>query len=976
METDLLAKLNDQQREAVTHVEGPLMIVAGAGTGKTTVVTHRIAWLIDQGHAKPEEILALTFTDKAAGEMEERVDRLLPYGYVDLQISTFHSFAERLLRERGVEMGLSRDFRLANELDAWLLARQNFEWFDLKHFRPLGNPTKYIRSLLTHFSRAKDVGVGPEEYMAHVEGMKADLDGAQAGDEVTAEIARLEELAGAYVTYQQILLENDCLDFGDLMLYTLKLLRERPGVLESLRAQYPFVLVDEFQDTNDAQYEIVRTIASPRNNITVVGDDDQSIYKFRGASLANILRYEADYPSAKKVVLNTNYRSVQSILDHAHDFIQHNNPNRLEASGGLSKKLVAHAGGDGRIEHLHCTTATEEVKRVVDTILNLRKDTQADWSDFAILVRSNSAGTDFAQALERHRIPFQFLALSGLYTKPAILDMMAYLRSLDDAFDSPSFYRLLVSPLCGISERGVMELNRIARRKGRSLFEACEGAQMMDQLLVDDQVKIRRLLQDRERFAREARTRPVGELFVLVAKESGYLEHLNTLPEREKLEAFGFLQQFYQRLKSFERRDEHPILHRFLAEFAHERDAGEEGSLSIDLEDGPDMIKIMTVHAAKGLEFKYVFVVNLVDQRFPTRARSDAIPLPEGLGSSAPDGANAHIEEERRLFYVAMTRAKEGLFLCSAEDYGGARKRKVSRFLLELGYESSAPVGKETIVLIDEDTGEGMVDTTSDNPRLPIPKQFSFTQLAAFKTCPLQYKFAHVLKVPVMGKWTFSYGKTMHNTLQRFFVLWLERTGTQQASLFDAAPTPAEGTPVSMEELMEAYAACWQDDWYVNDRQREEYREEGRKSLRAYYKLIEQQPPTPFSIEQGFTLKLGDVVLKGRIDRMDTFEDGVEIIDYKTGTPKTKLDKGNKEQLLLYQLAARDVLGLNPKKLTFHYLKDNSQVSFLGSDQDLLDLEESMVDRVQSIRSSVFNASPGFHCKFCDFADICEYRQR
>ena len=175
METDLLANLNDEQREAVTHVDGPLMIVAGAGTGKTTVVTNRIAWLIDQGHAKPEEILALTFTDKAAGEMEERVDLLLPYGYVDLQISTFHSFAEKLLRNRGVEIGLSRDFRLANELDAWLLARQNFDQFDLKHYRPLGNPTKYIRSLLSHFSRAKDVGIGPEEYLAYVEGMKAEI---------------------------------------------------------------------------------------------------------------------------------------------------------------------------------------------------------------------------------------------------------------------------------------------------------------------------------------------------------------------------------------------------------------------------------------------------------------------------------------------------------------------------------------------------------------------------------------------------------------------------------------------------------------------------------------------------------------------------------------------------------------------------------------------------------------------------------
>jgi DNA helicase II / ATP-dependent DNA helicase PcrA len=962
METDLLANLNDEQREAVTHVDGPLMIVAGAGTGKTTVVTNRIAWLIDQGHAKPEEILALTFTDKAAGEMEERVDRLLPYGYVDLQISTFHAFAEHLLRERGVEIGLSRDFRLANELDAWLLARQNFDRFELNHYRPLGNPTKYIRSLLTHFSRAKDVGIGPEEYLEYVEGMKADIDSAQASDEVAAEITRLEELAGAYATYQKILLENDCLDFGDLMLYTIKLLKDRPGTLESVRAQYKFVLVDEFQDTNDAQYEIVKMIATPRNNLTVVGDDDQSIYKFRGASLANIMRFEEDFAKAKRVVLTTNYRSAQAILDHAHGFIQNNNPNRLEASANLSKKLTAHQEGEARIEHLHCADAAEEVKRVVEYIAEYRAMGN-DWSDFAILVRSNSAGTDFAQALEKHRIPFQFLALSGLYTKPAILDLMAYMRIIDNAFDSASFYRVLISSLCGVSERTIMELNQEARKKGKSLFELCESITGMDSVTDEDKGRIQELLKARDEFAKEAFDRNVGELFVQVAKESGYLEYLNGLPERKKLDAFGFLQQFYQRLKSFEKRGDNPVLHHFLAEFAHERDAGEEGSLSIDLEDGPDMVRIMTVHAAKGLEFKYVFVVNLVDQRFPTRARSDAIKLPEGLGSSAPVEGDAHIEEERRLFYVAMTRAKEGLFFCSAADYGGARKRKISRFLVELGYEQSAIEGTEVISLLDEDTGMPQVETL-DEVRLPIPKQFSFTQLAAFKTCPLQYKFAHVLKVPVMGKWTFSYGKTMHNTLQRFFTLWLERSGGPQE------------VPVSLDEMMDAYAVCWLDDWFVNDRQREEYREQGRKSLRGYYKTIETNVPSPLSIEQGFTLKIGDVVLKGQIDRMDEFDGGVEIIDYKTGNPKTKLAKGDKEQLLLYQLAARDVLGLEPKKLTFHYLKDNSSVSFLGTDDELLSLQESIVERVNGIRSSEFAATPGFHCKFCDFADICEYRQR
>ena len=965
-EIDLLGKLNDEQKEAVMHTEGPLMIVAGAGTGKTTVVTHRIAWLIDQGHVKPEGILALTFTDKAAGEMEERVDCLLPYGYVDLQISTFHAFCERLLREFGVEIGLSRDFRLANELDAWLLTRQSFDTFDLKHYRPLGNPTKFLRSLLTHYSRAKDSALEPDKYLEFVNSKYSEIDLSKASEEEVSEHDRLHELAKSYQTYQDVLLANDSLDFGDLLLYSLKLLKERPGVLETLRARYPFVLVDEFQDTNDAQYQLVKLIAGPKNNLTVVGDDDQSIYKFRGASLANILRFDEDYSSARKIVLTKNYRSVQKILDHAHAFIQHNNPNRLEASseGALSKKLEAHHEGEGVIEHIHAPRIEDEVAKVVEKISDLKVE-GVDWKDFAILVRSNNAGTDFAQALERHKIPFQFLALSGLYTKSVILDLLAWIRIVDDSYDSPSMYRILTQEMHSFSERLVMDLNHLARKEGRSLFQACETATTSSDFDPEDSEKLRTLIDQIEGYQKEARTRRVGELFIVIAKETGYLEWMNTLDERLKQDSFGYLQQFYERLKGFERRHEAPMLHNFLSEFKHERDAGEEGSLSVDMEDGPDTVRIMTVHAAKGLEFKYVFVVNLVNQRFPTRKKSEAIPLPEGL--VAVDDTGEHVEEERRLFYVAMTRAKEGLFFTSAKDYGGARKRKISRFLNELGYED---LSSDQSVVIDL-TKEGQeVVQVDELHKYPIPKQFSFTQLAAFNTCPLQYKFAHILKVPVFGKWTFSFGKSMHNTLQRFFTVWLERVV--------ANDTDENVLPVTLEEMMEMYALNWLDDWYVNDRQREEYRAKGRESLKAFYRQTENEGATPFSIEMGFTLKLGDIVVKGRIDRIDTFEDGVEIIDYKTGTPKTakKLSKGDKEQLLLYHLAARDVLGLAPKRLTFHYLEDNSKVHFVAKDKELIELQEKIVDRVQNIRSSSFNATPGFHCKFCDFADICSFRAK
>lgn len=974
---NLLENLNPEQLKAVTHGKGPLMIVAGAGTGKTTVITQRIAWLIEQGHAKPEQILALTFTDKAAGEMEERVDMLLPMGYVDLQISTFHAFCEKLLRQYGAEIGLSRDFRLMTELDTWLLVRHSFDELPLEYFRPMGNPTKYLRGLLSHFSRAKDEGITPDMYLKFAEEQTADQDSATSSDDAFGDPARTDELARAYAAYQKILANADALDFGDLLMFSLKLLKERPAVLKAVRAQYTWMLVDEFQDTNKVQYELVKLIAAPANNLTIVGDDDQAIYRFRGASIANILEFETDYPKAKKIVLTRNYRSVQAVLDAAHTFIQANNPRRLEHQNPkLVKKLSSHREGEGAIEHLHGKTAADEVSLVVRKIRALKETYNCSWNDFAILVRANDAALGFVAGLEDAKIPYQFLALRGLYSKPVVLDMLSWLHAIDNPFESPSVYRALTLPTTGLSHHAIAEVTHLANRKGKSLIEACRmvySGTGLDQEAFDRLQGFLRLL---DHFRVEATKRRTSELFVMVVRETGYVDWINKQSERVKSEAFGYLQSLLARIKTFEERVDDPSLRHFLAEFQVERDAGGEGSLTPDMEAGPEMVRIMTVHGSKGLEFRFVFVVNMVDRRFPAQARSEAIPLPEGLISAAEKEGEWHLEEERRLMYVAMTRAKDALYFTSADDYGGARARKLSRFLTEMGYEKP-DVPEEAITDPFQEDGRPLIEETAAGVVLHLPKQFSFSQLVAFRTCPLQYKFAHILKIPVFGKWTFSFGKTMHNTLQRFFVVWTERVGAVQGNLFaEAVETDSGKLPVSLEELLEMYADCWQDDWYRDDKERAEYRKEGKESLTAYYRMIEQNRPDPMFLEQPFTLKIGDVVLKGRIDRIDRCEGGIEIIDYKTGTPKEKLSKEEKEQLYLYQIAAKDVLGLNPVKLTFHYLKDNSRVSFIAEDDELIELRESVVSRVRSIRQGVYPPTPGFHCQFCDFADICEFREK
>jgi DNA helicase-2/ATP-dependent DNA helicase PcrA len=345
-----LEGLNQSQEKAVTHTTGPLLIIAGAGTGKTTVLTRRIAYLLEQGLAKPDEILALTFTVKATGEMTDRVDQIMPLGYEEMTISTFDAFAEKILRQHALDIGLPGDFTILDDTKAWILMRNNIYNFDLDYYKPKGNPGKFIHALLRHFESAKREGVTPEKYLEYAQGLQMNLDNVDVKKKARkkkttdqaidpAEVSRVNEVANAYHKYQKLLLDNSYLDFRDLINFTLKLFVDRPKILAYYQNKYKYILVDEFQDTDLSQYEMVKLLSAPQDNITVVGDDDQSIYKFRGASISNILKFKEDYLKASEVTLTDNYRSTQPILDLAYDFIQRNNPERLESRLKISKKL-------------------------------------------------------------------------------------------------------------------------------------------------------------------------------------------------------------------------------------------------------------------------------------------------------------------------------------------------------------------------------------------------------------------------------------------------------------------------------------------------------------------------------------------------------------------------------------------------------------------------------------------------------------
>ncbi len=1005
-------KLNNEQAAAVNHKEGPLLIVAGAGTGKTKVITERIAKIVSEGWAKSDEILALTFTDKAAGEMVERVDRILPLGYFDLEISTFHSFCDGILKESGLDIGLPTNYKLLSEFEQYSLMKRNLERFDLDYYRPLGNPTKFIRDLLSHFSRAKDEDITPLEYLKYADELKQNLDGMLSGgkgkkkasitpdfflnaegdfDQGVAEqeVKRIEEVANAYHVYQNLLLEKGALDFGDLINYCLKLFRERPNILEKYRAKYKYILVDEFQDTNWAQYELVKLLAAPQNNITVVGDDDQSIYRFRGAAMANILEFKKDYPDCRQVFLVENYRSCQEILDLSYEFIKLNNPNRLEEQlkddgDGLSKKLKSNIEGKGIIEVIRGADTNDEIARVVSKIAEIKEGgKEVNWGDFAVLARANDHAKEVCGFLDEKGIPYKLFSSRGLYGKDPVLNSINYLAAIADHYDGASLFKSLSIPVFGFSVDDLAGFNYMAGRKGISLYKVLNDAAALGFNKVQLE-KANKFLGMFRKHAGDARTRPVSEIFLSFLEDSGYLKYLYSQGERQSIEAANLLNQLMKRVKDFEKDSEDKSVRAFISELSVEIEAGEQGTLPSSEEDDPDTVKIMTVHASKGLEFDHVFVINMIDQRFPTRERSETIKLPNALlDEKLPEGDH-HLEEERRLFYVAATRAKKGLYLSWSSDSGGKRARRASRFLVEAGLvddlteknaDEKAPKPLEDKNILLKSAPEKIVVTEPFVPK--APERFSYSQFAAYEKCPYQYRFANILKVPVRGKPSFSFGKTLHATLQRILEIVSAASGLGQNSLFGAGEKKLE--PITLEECFKIYDECWDDDWYPSEGLKKEYYDNGKRIVKEFYEENKGNWPKVVFLEKAFSLRLkvdGDgVTIAGKIDRIDETADGkLKIVDYKTGSPKEKLEFDDKAQLLIYQQAAKELFRQEVGALAFRYLENGSEIEFLGNEKDFAKLDDKISDIIRHIRKGEFPAKPGM-CKYCDFNGICEYKK-
>jgi len=1033
-----LVNLNENQQKAVQYVDGDLLIIAGAGTGKTAVITQRILYLIKKCNVKPSEILALTFTEKAAAEMQERIDKEMEYGYEEPWISTFHSFCDGILREEGYNMGLDGGYSLMTTAQSYIFLRKFYHDLPLDTLKPRGQVTKTLNDILKHFSRLQDEDVSPEDYIKFAKTLPKNT------EDQKADFQKYKELSETYKMYSELKMQESKVDFGDLIILTLKLFRERPNVLEKYRKKFKYILVDEFQDTNYTQNVLVNILTlgldeskkkelkekkkkQKRPRLTVVGDDDQAIYKFRGAAISNILQFKETYPEAMEVVLTENYRSRQEILDASHTLISKNNPNRLEVTEHIDKTLVA-KGVFENDEHVVNLIAAgnenAEAERVVEEIAKStgfgeyassvvstevfdekgqssfveaeNKKKPYRFSEIAILVRANSHAEQFVQALRSMGIPYKLGGSRGLYFRPEIQNLIVFLKVLVDYSDEISMYKLLAMSVWHLTPREYMDINRLAREDRATLFEELEklwnvklgqeekadlgdiANPLIEKIFDADAIagvtNLLMILQDSILKVKDGR--PMTEILYEFVKTSGYLDSFVMEESADSLFAVSNIQKFFESIKKYEKDNPDTNIYEYVDFIDYCIEVGESPVVDqSELEDF-NAVNILTVHGAKGLEFPVVFLVNLVAQRFPSRNMSDSIPMPEDLIKEVLDKQmseeEAHIQEERRLFYVGSTRAKEKLYLSAASFYGDAKaKKKPSVFLYEIldrdvAEEFNFEKGKVSIEGYEE---KDNLSIFPKEVKIELMKNFSYSQLDTYELCPRKYEYAYVLRVPQKPNASLSFGTTIHNTLKDLYTLL--KTSKEGIRGIITEPT--------VEELLGSYNRNWVRTGYDNSKHENLKKAQGEKMLKQYFEKIYSNEEAPLNLEESFVMHMGESTFAGKIDRIDLVKDEngvkqVRIVDYKTGKVKKEADIKKDLQLPLYAIFVEEKLGYKVVGAQYIFIEEGIKIDVDISTQRREKAKGRMVEIIENIKKRDFHAEPDmFKCSMCDYRTVCEF---
>jgi DNA helicase-2/ATP-dependent DNA helicase PcrA len=964
---------DDHQREAIEHVHGPMLVVAGAGTGKTSVLTHRIEYLVGEGHAQPGEILALTYTRNAATEMRDRVGKLL--GGKNVQTATFHDYCLGLL------MRTRNDFGVLDDKDLWIYLRRRIRDLHLQHYIRAAGIGQFLTDLLDFISRCHDELVTPEKYAEYVERLERGelpiprvVKSNSLLDEAEG-LGRCQEIARVFATVEGWLKDENLGTFTHMITRAHSLLHSDASVLAEARAGARFILVDEFQDANFAQVKILARLAGEEANIFAVGDPDQAIYRFRGASSAAFELFRRHFPSPRLVVLEKNYRTTTAVLRNAFALIDKNPPVFARHQDGTlaykRKPLVStreeQAANEGLpvaiapVSVVVLTSKDAEGPDVVTCIRDHQKRTKCKWSDFGILYRLHFHRDEVVRELADAEIPFVIEGVD-VSDSPQARDLFACLYAVVNSGDDVSLFRVTALPRFSVNPEELRTTLRAIARQSRDSQQAVPLASALDRVEGGAEVvaAVRSAREEIRRYSAKGRAALdiIVRIFGLDAQSEcvrAILEFVKTW-ETKKINATTSVDELVDYLGYF-------------------REAN--GVIPLESPNGGNAVRLMTVHQAKGLEFPYVSILRANSGSFPAQYRETLVAFPCELrdrdSAAEGDDKSLHHQDERRLFYVAMTRARDSLHIYARQGRGKTNKNPdgYTRELIENSglkpWLTAIPArGSQATLEIFAATSPAapLESRTTEWFDLPVMQglesRLSASAVDTYHRCGLQFKLERDWRLAGNPAAAMQYGAVMHRVLKTYF------------------DSVRLGRPKTEEELIALFRADLVGSRIQDTYQHELYEEQGVEQLRDFLAWVRSLAAEQvLHTEESFEIQIGATKVAGRIDRIDRRPDGgVAIVDYKTGKARDQGSADESLQLSLYAIAARERWGYTVDAVVFHNLEDNIPVVSTRTDAQLLAARQVVEDAAAGIAAGNFEPNPKIHCSFCAYRSLCPAKEK
>ncbi|KYC52768.1 MAG: DNA-dependent helicase II [Candidatus Methanofastidiosum methylothiophilum] len=998
MKSELLIKLNPEQKKAVETIQGPILIIAGAGSGKTGVITKKIAYLVSSGIPE-ENILALTFTDKAAAEMLSRVNELVG-PKEGLTITTFHSFCKEIIEDNILELKLNSPLKVIEDTAQLVWFIKNIDSFKFEFIKIGFKPITLVEELRKVISKFKDEFVTIEKLEGYIEKKSSEV----LDEEEMERLLTLKDILKAYKFYEDYKTKNNLLDFGDMLTKIYELFKTRPTILKKYQERFKYVLIDEFQDTNFIQLQIINLIAAKYRNITVVGDDDQSIYRFRGAYLTNISEFREIYPDHKEIVLEQNYRSTKRILAVANRLIS-NKPERFV------KKLFTENEEGERVIVSELQNDEEEAHYILNKIQELLK--KYDYKDIAILVRKKKDAQPIIDLFDKHKMPYEFIGNSDFFREPLIKDVISFLKIALNPIDSNiEIIRVLQRKQASIKPVEIKRFSRFAYKNKLSLYETFER---LTEIEVDLD-KFNDIKKKLEKIVSGKNNLKLPELVYRVLFEIDFYKYEVSLNNKRNI---SLLNQFYTLTVDYY----NLYMEGELEDFMDFIEYASNFEIKTETQGENNVIQIMTIHTAKGKEFPVVIVPDLVSGKLPTKYRSDKFEIPKELLNGAASEFSErelHIQEERRLFYVSMTRAEKNLIITYAKRYGdNKRDSKESEFLTEIDYKNNPDVEfispRQDPISIKEESIKGLIrqnyvqEIVSDLHRMDyskiLPKlmvlekikggeplsilkdikepdykeilkqieegemikekiieeelTFSASQFNTYDRCPRIYKYSYIYRIPRLPKPYFDLGGTIHDVIESL------------------SKKIMEGEKINIELALKYLDAYWERDGYENETAEMQAREDAVEILETFLKEQENMKTEIVEVEKNFTIKLGDYSITGFIDRIDRDGNDYVIWDYKTSKSTISENDLRKDfQLLVYDMAVRELFGKRPKQVGLWYLRHNKKIVIEPSEEDIENVKKEILEIIENIMKEEFSPTPGKECYNCDYDLLCDEKEK